>query len=158
MAHITPSGGGGGASTPQPGQLLAATFYDNAGTAHSYTTASSTSADIDATNLAVTFTAPASGIVIVRLSGFMQMSAATDYAYWSVREGAADLTTKQNVVDMASGTGVVTSVKTFRITGVSAGSHTYKWGFASGSGTQTFFVGALSLGDVVASMEVLIGI
>jgi hypothetical protein len=56
-------------------------------------TTSVTFADVDATNLVVTFTAPPSGRVIVELEALAKCSTnATNFLSWNVRQGTTDLT------------------------------------------------------------------
>lgn len=105
--------------------------------------APSAAADMDATNLKVTFTAPASGKVLVELSAFA-LTDAGHVLMWGVREGSSDVTTEYARVQQ-SGVGG-TAIARFLITGLTPGdSHTYKWGhfYQGGSGPETF-MGPLS--------------
>lgn len=92
-----------------------------------YSTTSATFADVDATNMAVTFTAPASGNVLVRLSAWCDLATAS-WFYWALRESTTNLGTP-TVVARGSSQGFATIA--FYLTGLSAGSHTYKWAFAT---------------------------
>jgi hypothetical protein len=103
-----------------------------------YTTSSATLADVDATNLKVTFTAPASGNVLVRLTCNGHPSSG-NYMQWGLRESTTDLGTAVRASDTT--TDWVLSTVAVYLTGVSAGSHTYKWSFASSSGTATLHTG-----------------
>jgi hypothetical protein len=83
-----------------------------------------TMTDADATNAAVTFTAPASGNVLVRASCYgAHDGGATGSNYWGLREATSTIATA-----LTTG-GVIHYARktvTFYLTGVSAGSHTYK--------------------------------
>lgn len=107
-------------------------------------TASATFVDVDATNSKVTFTAPASGKVLVRLTGVAAPAAAVGSLYsWGLREGTSVVAgTEGNSVALRA---VTTASQQFAavsmafyLTGVTAGSHTYKWAHASSSGTAAF--------------------
>lgn len=123
---------GGGSSL---GGIIAVNSY-NPGTLANYSTSSTASADMDATNMAVTFTAPSSGKVLVRLTGVSVTNNSAGQHSWSLREGTT-------VVDSAfasDGTSLGLRTAEFLITGLTPGSsHTYKWAHyvsnASHSGT-----------------------
>lgn len=142
------AGGGSGA-----GQLLAYTSYNPASEA-TYTSSSSTFADIDSTNLQVTFVAPANGKVMVRLNGHSLSGPSTVIA-WNLRDGAADVANTnvkasiQSVEVRASADIIVTGLTPSQ-------SYTYRWGFARtvGTGTAGFRVGGGATGAGVASMQV----
>jgi hypothetical protein len=117
------------------GALLATKTY-NPGTATTVNTTSGTFADIDATNLVVTFTAPASGQVIVRLESG-SVGATTSELSWNIRESTSDVGGTAQAVHY-NFTGNVRLCKSVLITGLTAGSsHTYKWGHARTSGSGT---------------------
>jgi hypothetical protein len=123
------SGGGGG------GGLLAANRY---ATATTYTTTSTTPVDVDATNMAVTFTAPASGNVLVILSAYRDsVGGGGGNNYWGIREATTNLA--GSVIDR-DGFGTYLTIQ-FLITGLSAGSHTFKWAYAKNGGTERINVG-----------------
>lgn len=110
-----------------------------------YTNSSATPADVDATNLAVTFTVPRSGQVIVRLNGFASGAA----QYWGVRQGSSDVSDYH--VEVLGGAGVT---RTFLIDGLSSGdSVTLKWGWASPTAVNTFLNYGSTYGELF--MEVL---
>lgn len=106
----------------------------------SYTTTSTSDVDVDSTNLAITFTAPASGAVIVRLSALCAMSAAGNVTHWTVRESTS---TVEDATRVTEATEFVRRHVTFYIDSISAGSHTYKWGWYrdAGSGTCNIYTG-----------------
>jgi hypothetical protein len=105
---------------------------------------SGTQADADATNMKVTFTTPASGNIIVRLSGSARIdqtgSGAGARAGWGLRESSSDIIGPMFVAfgeaalpaNLLLGTSI-----DFYLTGVSAGSHTYKWAIAGGGGSNS---------------------
>jgi hypothetical protein len=98
------------------------------------TTTSLTLVDADDTNAAVTFTAPASGNVLVRLSGLQSGASASYLAYWGLREATSIIGTQVNIGRQSlNGIGAVAVIY---LTGISAGSHTYKWAIASGNSGQ----------------------
>jgi len=139
-------GGGGGSST------LGRTFYN--GSLLSPTTTSGTSADIDATNLAVTFDAPTSGDVWFEADILIQTDVG-DYVDFTVREGSSDVAGTQTRMAGGSSTAEHYFVHyKVLITGLTPGStHTYKLGWlrAAGSGSVTAYAGS---GVGPASLEV----
>jgi hypothetical protein len=113
--EVGASGGGGSAST-----VLAVKEHTASAL---YNTHSTFDADMDATNLVVTFTAPASGKVMVELSGILEVTGSSPGA-WSLRSGTS--TIKACMV----GTGYRYATASFYITGLTPGdSYTYKWGY-----------------------------
>jgi hypothetical protein len=105
-------------------------------------TTTTTSADVDATNLVVTFTAPPSGNVLVTLGGYANVTATTTQFFWGLRSGSSDVT--------GSYMGVMSTVahSTFAsasvVMAVTPGtSYTWKWAFYRlVTGTGNIFVGA----------------
>jgi hypothetical protein len=114
------------------------------------TTSGATLADVDATNAAVTFTAPASGNVLVRLSASASPgSTANAFQTWGLREGSSDIAgaVAESIVVRCATAGTeqyIGATKVFVLTGISAGSHTYKWSWAQSSGTGTMRANASS--------------
>lgn len=107
------------------GTILGLTAYNP--TATDTTISGTTQADVDATNLIVTFTAPASGNVLVRLECKAYAENAGARLAWGIRESSTDVIGPVEVLaDGTAGPEIILS-RTFYITGVSAGSHTYKW-------------------------------
>jgi hypothetical protein len=91
--------------------------------------------DLDATNCAVTFTAPTSGRVIIRCNAAFHGSAAVDAA-WALRDGST--------VMAEAYTPTITSIqvthKDFYVTGLTPGaSYTLKWSAKSASGSLSFY-------------------
>lgn len=154
-AYTVPSGVVGGS-----GGLLALISYSPAVQAV-YGTTSSTLADVDATNLAVTFTAPASGKVLIRLTAYCDIAAVggNPFGYWSLREGAANIAGAGGaIVRTDSSTAGDDGVRSmaFLLTGISAGSHTYKWSYANSNNSTLFRIIAAAGGAAIgaAVMEV----
>ena len=137
LTFSAPAGGGGGGGGGGGAELLGLTAYAPGSNTTIGSTSSGTDADVDATNLAVAFTAPASGKVLVHLSTLMNDGGGT--SYWTVRESTTTLATDY----ISQATNAARRVMaTFYLTGISAGSHTYKWGFyQSVSGTQLVYGG-----------------
>jgi hypothetical protein len=117
------------------GRLLAVMTYGPTGSG--YSTSGTSYADVDATNLAVTFTTPASGNVLVVLSGFSANGAG--HTSWGLREATTDIATAGRV---NSGAEAVTMTVYIHLTGISAGSHTYKWSWKVDSGSANLFTGS----------------
>lgn len=117
VTTVEGSGGSGG--------LLAYTYAATG----SFQTASTTVVDADAT-LTVTFTAPTSGKVLVRLTAFTQTMSSgnmTAQSYiWAIREGTTQLAS-ESVFYNQSGGPVTRSSVPMALTGLTAGSHTFKW-------------------------------
>lgn len=113
--------------------LLGVTRY-NPGSAENKDTASLTFVDLDATNLAVTFTAPASGNIIVRLQANCFQLSTSSLGFWNLRESTTDITNSNAQVSEDSNFSHRVS-HTAYLTGVTAGAHTYKWGARVSTGT-----------------------
>lgn len=132
--------------------VLAAKTYGGKGSNPS--TTSSTFADIDATNLAVTFTAPASGSVLIIWSGIVGIDTANSTYAWNVRDASGDVAGTSITVEY--GTPVASGVTRMCVkTGLTPGqSYTWKWGHARtfGSGTPKL---TLTAADDKASLVIL---
>lgn len=120
------------------GGLLAITQY---AAGSGYTMNSSTLADVDSSNLAVTFTAPANGKVVVKLTGSVEPNDSAQEVYFALRESSSTVSgTEQTViatdVDLG-GTAHIRLTAVMYVTGISAGSHTYKWAWRRASGGST---------------------
>lgn len=118
-----------------PAGLLAVTSYEPGADVNT-AISSASDADVDGTNLKVTFTAPASGNVLVQVQACLVSTSnvtgvtAPFAAKLSIREGAA--TIKQKAVENNSA--MTSRTLTFYISGLTPGSaHTYKLG-AAGDG------------------------
>lgn len=109
-------GGGGG--------LLAVKSYGPGATGTYATT--TTQADVDATNVLVTFTAPASGNVLLRATFQAFSGSATGGLLLGWRESTTDIVLKHQVMADVTAADVYTISWAAYLTGVSAGAHTYK--------------------------------
>jgi len=129
------SGGGGGGSNL--GSLLGYKSH----TAGDEATSGSSLADVDATNAAVTFDAPVSGAVLVRLTSVVQpQQTAGSFISFGLRESTTDIAGAAGESIVARAAAATTpewraASIAFVLTGVSPGSHTYKWSWATSSGT-----------------------
>lgn len=118
--HTGVPGVGGGSGTG----LLAVVSY-GPGTTGTYTT-TTTQADVDGTNVRVTFTAPASGNVLVRATMQAFPNSTTGSLRLGLRESTTDIVNAQQVAaDLATSDIILVSWAAY-LTGVTAGSHTYK--------------------------------
>lgn len=132
--------------------IIACTAY-NPGTLAAYTTTATTDGDVDATNLAVTFTAPTSGKVLVRLSGLTGINSTTYQLMWGLRESSTSLAASQVNGFVDANKNVFLSAPMV-ITGLTPGSsHTYKWSWYTTGASST---GRLYAGGIAgaAVMEV----
>ena len=153
-----------GATAPEwavaaSGAPIAVTQYDPSSTV-THSTTSTTAVDIDETNLAVTFTVPASGAVLVSLNALFRQSSETWLGGWSLREGSSEVTGAYAVMEgwTTAPAGVNRSNKRMtyrrRFTGLTPGaSLTWKWAAKTSGGTSTTTYG-LSGGGQPAVMEV----
>lgn len=134
-----PTGGTGATGATGSGGtsgLLAEKVYAP-GSAITLTTPT-TNTDFDATNAAVTFTAPASGIVDVEVFCGMSQSATSD-GYIVIRESTTELAVRY----IGQGAGqFLAFAACYHITGVSAGSHTYKVAGRTSAGNLRMEIGS----------------
>lgn len=90
--------------------------------------------DVDPTNLAITFTAPASGKVLVELSGYTVIPLDQTSSAWALREGSSRISYGVSVLTSGSLPGAISAYTTaeFYISGLTPASvHTYKWAHKS---------------------------
>jgi hypothetical protein len=120
------AGGGGGS-----GSLLAVTRVATP----SYTTTSMTNVDIDATNVKVVFTAPASTNVLIVVTSYGGITT-NHHVYYQFREASSDIGDVQVVYQNQDG---LQTTSQFYFSGISAGSHTYKLGWAVDGGTANIY-------------------
>jgi hypothetical protein len=119
---VSDNGGGSGSGSG----LLGIVSY-NPGAITSLQTSSATFVDADATNLKVTFTAPSSGQVLVRLTAGRTLSGTTPVQYWNIRTGGADIAGTEGV--MSASTTRSRNSHSAVISGLTAGvAYTYTWG------------------------------
>lgn len=122
-------------------------------TTMTYETTSTTLVDLDPTNLAVTFIAPPSGKVLVRLQARCAVLVTTDAAtvHWGLREGTTDVMPSEG---LRQKTGLNTQTLTLPVSGLVPGRQ-YTWKFAqrinNGSYTAQTQVGS---GVISGIMEV----
>jgi hypothetical protein len=124
-----------------PFAVLAEVIY-NPGTETPVSTTSTSLSDVDATNLAITFTAPLSGAVIVQLHGMALAASSSTQIAWGLREGSSDIANSSRIIAMTgsatSDLALQTGIYQFKVTGLTAGSsYTYKWAHRRRSGTGT---------------------
>lgn len=109
--------------------LLARTIY-SPGVVTTPGNNTTTAADADSTNLAVTFIAPASGSVEVTLEAMTDIGTAANLNIWNLREGAADVAGTDRGV--TRNTDATRERVTIGVSGLTPGaSYTYKWGIRS---------------------------
>lgn len=134
------------------GGLLAQTHYKAGSDTATFNTTSTSFVDVDATNLAVTFTAPASGKVLVRLTAVCQNNDGSLIAYAALREGSTNIGSQLYLLGFTSAAVVPMSVP-FLVTGLTPGnSYTYKWAWRVTAGTTYMFTGP---GYGACTMEVI---
>ncbi len=121
--------------------LLAIAQYGPSSQANKATTNTSGLDDVDATNLAVTFTAPASGKVLIRLESAGYSNAGNGgWAQWGVKEGSTVIANNRQAFQSIGGTKHSVS---YLKTGLTPGnSYTYKMAFGCGAngGTLTLYM------------------
>ncbi len=128
---VAPSGGSGG--------LLAYTSYAPASNTVVSTT-STTLADLDATNLQITFTVPSTGHVLVKLTAYTDLSVSTQQYFWGLRDGSG-LVSGSAGGAFRSVDGMV-AASSFVITGLTpSASLTWKWahGVTGGATGRTIY-------------------
>lgn len=145
------AGGGGGSGS---GGILAY-VVDNPGTSTDYATTSTTDVDVNAATLSVTFTAPSSGKVLVRLTALGEVPEISKSAWWTIREGTTTLS-RRYVTTARAATYDYPGNAAFVVTGLTSGAvHTYKWGhYTSSGGTSKVRVGGI-LGPAVMEVHAL---
>lgn len=116
----------------------------NPATRASYSPASATFADMDATNLAVPFTFPLSGRIAVQLSAACQGQTNTTLD-WNLRDSAGDVAGSAAAIVFNLPNELRQSLVVY-LTGTPGVAVTYKWGHARsfGSGTIFTFAGGAS--------------
>ncbi len=116
-----------------PGRLLVRTAF-NPSTLSTYTRSAQTYADVDTANLAVTFTAPASGKVDVTLNAAGKAAASGD-EWWRLAGGGTSETTGAL---FGTSTNIERVTATLRVTGLTGGtSYTLTWQFLSDTAANT---------------------
>lgn len=153
---FTVSGGGSAGNS-----LLAKVTYQPGSVTPKTSTAAM--ADVDATNLVVTFTAPTSGAVLIKLSAYALVNISAygnTVLYWGLRAGTTLVTgSQQPVVEFAGNAASGSQTSGCRpfynayVSGLTSGaSYTYKWGQLHTGSTAGNTVYGSTMG--VAIMEV----
>lgn len=137
--------GSGSLLIQPPGTLLVCQRYAS-GSDTQYTTTSTTAAgvDIDSTNLIFTFTAPATGKVLVKLWGAWYMNSVSNFVYGMLRDGSGQVSgsTVEGINDPQSGSIIVRTAPVFLVTGLTVGnSYTWRWAWKVSAGTGTLYHG-----------------
>lgn len=128
-----PAGGGVAA-----GSIIGMTAYQPVTDTTVLTGTASAITDVDATNLAVTFTVPASGKVLVELECLGSVSTTTTM-HWGLRESTTTIKECQTLNGNLNNIRVKAS---FVITGLTpAASKTYKWSYRTVTGTLAMYAG-----------------
>lgn len=134
--------------------LLKAVKY-NPLAGHTYSLTSVTAADVDAVNLAATFTVPASGNVIAVLSALI-LPDITDNIQFCLRSGSSIVAgSDEQMVRVQAGGSVPFDYRAnYRalITGLTPGSVTWKW---AAYGTGSMVVGGAADGSSTAGMALM---
>ena len=125
------------------GGLLAVVGYRPGSDSTIGSTSSNTLGDIDATNAIITFTAPTSGKVLVRLS--CTLEGGGSLSRLGLRESTT--TIEESIAFSSTDSDSNRSVP-FYLTGISGGSHTYKAAFRTNSSTLSV-IGGPSFGSLV---------
>lgn len=124
--------------------------YNSYGGVQDYTTSSTSGVDVDATNMKVSFVAPPSGKVLVRLTAVCYNTSGVASGLWGLREGGADLT---YALAIGSTSGFSVS-RNLEVSGLTPGAaKTYKWAFKVNGGTTHHLITGGDNG--IATMEVL---
>lgn len=136
---IGPAGVAGATGLTGATSLLAITSYNPAITDVSIGT--NALADVDATNLKVTFVAPPSGSVLIRLNATGYLDAVTAEMRWGLREGSTTVAGPATVLSGGYGAGGgndwTSITRAFYVTGLTPGqSYTYKWGWLDSTGAS----------------------
>lgn len=143
-------------------RILAETRYDPA-TIATYSATATTFADLDATNMAVTFTAVGTE-VLVTLEALVHCEDGGTILQWNLRDAAGDLAGTDHRMFGGAGSGGTADVADqkrvhleHRVTGLTAGTaYTWKWGFAreaaAGGGTCRTYAGGVA-GPAIMRVE-----
>jgi len=131
LIHGLSIGGGG---SPLAALLDRASVRGGSDTAYNRT--SSTFAAVDTTNLRVSFVAPDSGVVIVRLNAFCASAGATNMM-WRLQTSGG--TAVPNTQTLAIGPAIsAMAAYSVEVTGLTAGTtYTWDWAFASSDNVTT---------------------
>ncbi len=120
--------------------LLALKIYANGSDTALHTESTNTLTDMDATNASVTFTAPASGNVLIKVSVLGNNNASGDH-FFGLRESTSTIAESYVLGQVPTGSYALRVNTAFYLTGVSAGSHTYKLAHRVTAGSVSAFTG-----------------
>lgn len=137
-----------------PSTLIGHKAYQPSGDTTAGSTTSTVFVDVDATNLAVSFVAPPSGKVLIRLSALAGKATTSRYE-WNLREAGGNVANTANWVAAWNGSNEEARQRAeMVISGLTPGqSYTYKWGYRSVDGGAIYvYAGGTSYGPAV--MEV----
>ena len=126
------------AALPAGGSTLLAVVTNSYGS--NYSTTSTSFVDVNASLFVLTFTTPASGNIVLRATMPMEF-VSTGQGQYNWREGSSDITGSDFVLASNGGSSPIRGTVAWNcyLTGVSAGSHTYKLGMkTTNSGTTMF--------------------
>jgi hypothetical protein len=129
-----------------PSNLLAIVQYAPS-TRSTYTSNSTTLAAMDATNLTASFTAPASGAVLIRLTGYVDAPTSAVHTVWGITDHTTTTTLYGVQMYVMGTTSPATYSAAQRITGLTPGTvYQMDWALASdtASSTVTVFVRGLT--------------
>lgn len=133
------------------GRLIHLVSYEP-GTAQNKTTTSTSLVAVDTTNLRATFTVPASGNVLVRLTARGSNSTSGANVYWGLLEGASQRGKVQFVTDSTASLRLPASI---RVTGLTPGATvSLDWAWAVAAGTGNLNIDASGITSGPAVMEV----
>lgn len=135
-----------------PGALLALVNYAPASTT-TYASSSKTLAAVDTTNLAISFTAPPSGRVLVRLSALAVIASANVGAWWGLLDattgnlyGSAVMVTNSDSVRTLETADIV-------VTGLVSGtSYTMNWALARGTTSGSVRIVCHTMGKTITGI------
>ena len=100
-------------------------------------TTSATQADVDATNAVISFTAPASGNVLVMVNVIGGVNAAAQNCFLGLREATTNVAGPDDVMQgLPAASHDELICKYFYLTGIAGGSHTYKLAYSVNGGAS----------------------
>jgi hypothetical protein len=134
-----------------PGAEIARKIH-NPGTLETWTTTSTSSADVDATDAVVEFTVPTTGAVEVEVSALMRHSGG--FGVLSLREGSSDVAGTSVRWGMPSTNAQLRSTVKFHVEGLTPGDvKTWKLGFKVTAGTFDIFAGSADIGQFIMAVK-----
>lgn len=148
----------GNVKSNMPGAVLAVQLYEPVGDGNIGSSSSSTFADVDATNAAISFTVPASGKVLVEASALCRNDTAGGTVRLNLREGSSDLAGTDMRMTATSNSTTQDEPRGYfaaYVTGLTPGdAKTYKLGIARDGSTGTAQLrGGPGLGPLVIKVS-----